>query len=111
MDQANPHPPAWLAYAGNGRGTIILVKPPSEEGRRVDLQQALTRLVESATEELHIVRKRAEEKTPARDHGHDFHEMEKAADRVDHYAHLLRRLHDNELGQGWRRESRQDVGS
>ena len=70
----------------------------------MDLGQALTRLVESATEELHIVRKRAEEKTPARDHGHDFHEMETAADRVDHYAHLLRRLHDNELGQGWRRE-------
>ena len=77
----------------------------------MDLEQALTRLVESATEELHIVRKRAEEKTAARDHGHDFHEMENAADRVDHYAHLLRRLHDNELGQGWRHESRQDVRS
>jgi hypothetical protein len=37
--------------------------------------------------------------------------METAADRVDHYAHLLRRLHDNELGQGWRHESRQDVRS
>jgi hypothetical protein len=71
----------------------------------VDLEQALTRLVEYATEELHIVRKRAKEKTPARDHAQDFHEMENAADRVDHYAHLLRRLHDNELGQGWGREN------
>ena len=75
----------------------------------MDLEQALSRLVESATEELHIVRKRAEEKTPARDHGQDFREMQNAADHVDHYAHLLRRLHDNELGQGWCRESRQDV--
>ena len=87
----------------------MLVTLSSEKGNRVDLEQALTRLVESATEELHIVRKRAEEKTPARDHGQDFHEMQNAADHVDHYAHLLRRLHDNELGQGWRHESRQDV--
>ena len=47
----------------------------------MDLEQALTRLVEYATEELHIVRKRAKEKTPARDHAQDFHEMENAADR------------------------------
>jgi hypothetical protein len=76
---------------------------------RVNVEQALARLVESATEELHIVRKRDLEKTPARDHGHDFHEMERAADRVDHYAHLLRELHDEELGQGWRHESREDT--
>jgi hypothetical protein len=54
------------------------------------------------------VRKRNEERTAARDHGHDFHEMEQAADRLDHYAHLLRSLHDNELGQNWRHESRND---
>ncbi len=101
-----PMPSTFLSrFRTRPGGTTILVIPASvQEGNRVDLEQALTRLVESATEELHIVRKRAEEKTPARDHGHDFHEMETAADRVDHYAHLLRRLHDNELGQGWRRE-------
>jgi hypothetical protein len=75
----------------------------------VDLEETLAKIVELGQEELHIVRKRAEEKTPARDHGQDFHEMEQAADRLDHYAHQLRRLHDNELGQNWRRESRNDT--
>ena len=32
--------------------------------------------------------------------------MKRAADRLDHYAHPLRRLHDNELGKDWRHESR-----
>jgi hypothetical protein len=59
-------------------------------------------------EELHIVRKRAEEKTAARDHGHDFDEMKRAADRLDHYAHQLRRLHDEDLGERWRHESASD---
>ena len=63
-------------------------------------------VVELSQEELHIVRKRAEEKTPARDHGQDFDDMKLAADRLDHYAHTLRRLHDNELGKDWRHESR-----
>jgi hypothetical protein len=76
----------------------------------VDLEQALAMIVELSREELHIVRKRAEEKTPARDHGQDYHEMMRAADRLDHHAHLLRRLHDNEFGQGWRHESRSDAG-
>jgi hypothetical protein len=76
----------------------------------VDLEQTLGRIVELGREELHIVRKRAEEKTPARDHGKDYHEMLEAADRLDHYAHQLRRLHDNEFGDGWRHESRQDTG-
>ena len=75
----------------------------------MDLEQVLARIVELGREELHIVRKRAEEKTPARDHGHDYHEMTQAADRLDHYAHQLRRLHDNEFGQGWRHESQQDT--
>jgi len=66
-------------------------------------------IVELSREELHIVRKRAEEKTPARDSGQDFNEMRRAADRLDHHAHLLRRLHDEELGQNWRHESRQDT--
>jgi hypothetical protein len=34
--------------------------------------------------------------------------MRNAADRLDHYAHVLRRLHDNELGQNWRHESLAD---
>jgi Mg2+ and Co2+ transporter CorA len=75
----------------------------------MDLEETLARVVELSRDELHIVRKRAEERTPARDHGHDFDEMKQAADRLDHYAHLLRRLHDNELGQNWRHESLQDT--
>ena len=74
----------------------------------MDLQEVLTRVAELSSEELHIVRKRAEESTPARDHGHDFDEMRRAADRLDHYAHQLRRLHDNEFGEHWRHESRSD---
>ena len=75
----------------------------------MNLEEALAMVVELSQEELHIVRKRAEEKTPARDSGHDFDEMRHAADRLDHYAHVLRRLHDSELGQNWRHESRQDT--
>ena len=74
----------------------------------MDLEEVLDKVAELSREELRIVRKRNEERTSARDHGHDFHEMERAADRLDHYAHLLRRLHDNELGQGWRHESSND---
>jgi hypothetical protein len=69
------------------------------------LETTLERIVELAREELHIVRKRAEEKTAARDHGHDFHEMQQAADRLDHYAGQLRQLHDGEFGSSWRDES------
>jgi hypothetical protein len=75
----------------------------------VDLEQALDMIAELSREELRIVRKRAEEKTPARDHGQDYDEMIRAADRLDHYAHLLRRLHDGEFGRDWRHESRQDT--
>jgi len=81
------------------------------EENTVDLEQILAKIVELSREELRIVRKRAEEKTPGRDHGHDYHELAQAADRLDHHAHLLRRLHDNELGHGWRHESQQDPGS
>jgi hypothetical protein len=76
----------------------------------VDLEQTLAKIVELSREELSIVRKRAEEKTAARDHGHDFHEMQGAADRLDHLAHSLRRLHDQEFGGSWRHESRSDGG-
>jgi Mg2+ and Co2+ transporter CorA len=74
----------------------------------MNLEEVLDKVAELSREELRIVRKRNEERTAARDHGHDFHEMEQAADRLDHYAHLLRGLHDNELGQNWRHESRND---
>lgn len=74
----------------------------------MDLEQALNKIVELSREELRIVRKRAEEKTPARDHGHDYHEMLQAADQLDHHAHLLRRLHDGEFEKGWRHDSRED---
>jgi hypothetical protein len=72
----------------------------------MDLEETLSKVAELSQEELRIVRKRATEKTPARDHGQDFDDMKQAADRLDHYAHLLRRLHDNELGKDWRHESR-----
>ena len=75
----------------------------------MNLEETLDKIAELSREELHIVRKRNEEKTGARDHGHDFHEMQRAADRLDHYAHLLRRLHDNELGTNWRHESLNDT--
>ena len=75
----------------------------------MNLEETLAKVVELGREELHIVRKRAEEKTPARDHGHDFEEMKRAADRLDHYAHQLRRLHYEELGAHWRHESASDT--
>ena len=71
----------------------------------MDLQQTLERVVELAQEELHVVRKRTEEKTAARDHGKGYHEAQQAADRLDHYAHELYRLHDAEYRDGWRHES------
>ena len=74
----------------------------------MNLEETLDKIVELSREELHIVRKRNEEKTAARDHGHDFDEMRRAADRLDHYTHLLRRLHDNEFGEHWRHESQSD---
>jgi hypothetical protein len=74
----------------------------------MNLEETLAKVVELGREELRIVRKRAEEKTAARDHGHDYHEMLSAADRLDHHARLLRRLHDGEFGQRWRHESTQD---
>ena len=74
----------------------------------MDLQETLEKVVELAREELHVVRKRAQEKTPARDHGKDYHEAEVAADRLDHYAHTLYRLHDAEYPDGWRHHSAGD---
>jgi hypothetical protein len=74
----------------------------------MDLEETLAKVVELGREELRIVRKRAQEKTAARDHGHDYHEMLSAADQLDHHAHLLRRLHDGEFGPRWRHESDQD---
>ena len=75
----------------------------------MNLEETLAKVVELSREELHVVRKRAGEKTAARDHGHDFEEMKRAADWLDHYAHQLRRLHDQELGEHWRHESASDT--
>ena len=74
----------------------------------MDLEETLEKIVELAREELHIVRKRNEQKTQARDHGKDYHEAQTAADRLDHYAHRLYRLHDAEYPDGWRRQSASD---
>jgi hypothetical protein len=90
---------------GGGRFQLESARGCRTKENRVDLEQALEKIAELSREELHIVRKRAEEKTAARDHGQDYHQMQQAADRLDHYAHLLRRLHDNEFGTGWRHES------
>jgi len=73
------------------------------------LEETLSKVAELSREELSIVRKRGEEKTAAREHGHDFHEMQHAADRLDHYAHELRKLHDNDFGGSWRHERLQDA--
>jgi hypothetical protein len=73
----------------------------------MNVEEALAKVVELGREELSIVRKRAEEKTPAGEHSHDYDEMRRAADRLDHHAHLLRRLHDGEFGDHWRQDSRQ----
>ena len=84
-------------------------EPTEPLGREnMDLEQTLEKIVELAREELHIVRKRAEEKTPARDHGKEYHEAQQAADRLDHYAHQLYRLHDAEYHDGWRHHSAGD---
>ena len=64
--------------------------------------------MELAREELNIVRKRAEERTPARDHGKDYHEAQATADRLDYYAHQLYLLHDAEYHDGWRHHSAGD---
>jgi hypothetical protein len=74
----------------------------------VNLEQTLEKIVEHAHEELRIVRKRAEEKTAARDHGKGYREAQVAADRLDHYAHLVRRIHDEEYKDGWRDQSAND---
>ena len=74
----------------------------------MDLEETLEKIVELAREELHVVRKRDKEKTPARDHGKDYHEAQQAADRLDHYAHQLHRLHDAEYPDGWRHHSAGD---
>lgn len=71
----------------------------------MNLQETLEKIVELAREELHVVRKRNEERTPARDHGRDYREAREAADRLDHYTHELRRLHDAEYQHGWRQHS------
>jgi hypothetical protein len=71
----------------------------------MDLEETLEKVVELAREELHIVHKRNQEKTAARDHGQDYHEAQTAADRLDQHAHRLRRLHDAEYPDGWRHHS------
>ena len=86
-------------------GPAALADDPVSERTTVDLEETLDKIVELAREELHIVRKRAEQKTAARDHGKDYHEAQTAADQLDHYAHLVRRLHDAEYKDGWRHES------
>ena len=72
----------------------------------MDLEETLAKVVELGQEELRIVRKRAREKTAARDHGQDFHGDAPCRRPLDHHAHLLRRLHDGEFSQHWHQTSR-----
>jgi hypothetical protein len=66
--------------------------------------------VELGREELRIIRKRAGDiTTPARVHGHGYHDLLRAAGRLDYQAHLLPRLHDSGLGGECRRESQQNT--
>jgi hypothetical protein len=81
---------------------------PGENGGAMNLEETLEKIVELAGEDLPIVRKRSEERTPARDHGKKYQEAQVAADRLDHYAHQVRQLHDAEYKQGWRHESTED---
>jgi hypothetical protein len=76
----------------------------------MDLEETLEKVVELAREELRLVRKRRQEKTPARAHGGDYHEAQTNADRLDHYAHQLHRLHDAEYPDGWRHHIASDRG-
>jgi len=55
----------------------------------MNLEETLDKIVELSREELHIVRKRGEEKTAAREHGHDYHEMQRAADRLEEWVGKL----------------------
>ena len=74
----------------------------------MNLEETSKKVVEPAREELHIVRKRAEQKTPARNHGKDYHAAQDAAHRLDHCAHELYRLHDAEYPGHWRHHSASD---
>jgi hypothetical protein len=71
-------------------------------------EDTLRKVIEYAQEELSILRKRDEQRTPRGDHAHDYAQMVAAADQLDHHAHELRALHDGEFGDAWRRESRED---
>ena len=76
----------------------------------MNLEETLEKVVELAREELHIVRKGSEEKNAAREHGKGYHEAQGAADRLDHYARKLHRLHDAAYQHGWRQMSASDRG-
>lgn len=71
----------------------------------MNLEDALEKVAELSREELHIVRKRAEENTAARNHGEDFHQMQDLAKRLDEYAVRLRSLHDSEFDENWREKA------
>ena len=46
--------------------------------------------------------KQLDGRSKVRDGNKDYHEAQAAADRLDHYAHQLYRLHDAEYADGWR---------
>ena len=75
----------------------------------MNLEQTLEKIVELAPRgTLTSCARDPRRRRLPRDHGHDFHEAQTAADRLDHYAHQVRRLHDAEYRKGWRHESAAD---
>ena len=69
-----------LCCPAQSRPELAVTSPTSSRitptEKVMNLEQTLEKIVEHAHEELRIVRKRAEEKTAARDHGKDYHEAQ-----------------------------------
>ncbi|MFI6518641.1 hypothetical protein ACIBF1_24010 [Spirillospora sp. NPDC050679] len=71
----------------------------------MDIETALNKLIEHAREELKVRNRRDQQKANQADHGHDYSVMMESADQLDRYAAEVRRLHDDEFQQGWRKRS------
>ncbi|AHH20968.1 hypothetical protein NONO_c61970 [Nocardia nova SH22a] len=62
-----------------------------------EIETALDKLIEHAREELHVRRRRDQEKTNHSDHGHDMAQLLTNAAQVDHYAREILAMHSKEL--------------
>ncbi|MFJ4697460.1 MULTISPECIES: hypothetical protein [unclassified Streptomyces] len=59
-------------------------------------EKNLEKAIEAARDELHILRRRGQEKANTRDHGHDYKAMLEARDTFDDYAGRVREDHEKE---------------